>query len=848
MKAGTGLLIVLFFVVPGCSDPAKTPDMATDDAGPDARGYESTSAQCKDGKDNDGDGYIDCKDQDCQGFKFCGKPDGGPKDGPADKTAKDTATTDIPVGDTLVTTDSSSVPDQQPSDLGAASPLPGCPAGCPGSQVCLGKGKCGTPGPAATCGKDRYGPKIAKATPGVIFVDAAHKGKSTGTWSQPYKTIADALALGSLAKDTIAVAAGTYHERLLLDRTVTLQCRCPKLVTITGGVVVKSKGLLSSVSIGGCRLSPQGFGKNPADWGRCHENPGKDLTDVWGASGSSVYAVGNHGTILHLDGGRWTSSKAVTANALNGVWGSTATSLCAVGANGTVVFHDGKKWTAMSSLTKATLLDVWGSTPSDIYAVGDNGTILHFDGKTWSPMASKTLKRLNGVWGTSSSNVFATGDKGTLLHFDGKTWKSIIGSTTNINAMWGTSSGKAWFMVGKGGTILFFDGSKEAPMASGTKEDLYAVWGNSSSEVFAVGANGTVLRYDGKVWKAFGVGTTKTLRGVWGSSATDVFVVGDTGAAFRYDGSAWRPMSSEDPAGIDVNSGGKQVNLLVSDSELTGWCSGVYMNALSSSSSSLCVSRTRLYANVKGIDVQNSPTSNPTPNPECKGLQQGVALKLTRIDHNRKYGIFFREGAQGIAMEASMVEATGRIGTKVGGGQEEGFGVLLGNVDSALMRQNVIRMNENRGVGMINQTSLKANVIKLEANAIVSNRGAGIALQQLQTLKVVQIKDNLISGTGIVNGEPGGDGIQISLDKGKQYSVTVSNNTVETSKRHGVFYDGIAGSVDGNTVRKNGGYGVVLQKSSASVGKKNVYTGNAKGNVNAKSVGEKYGCLPIPTP
>ena len=89
----------------GCSDDVAAPTLCTDDkdcpagmscgaAGVCASGKqeENTAARCKDGKDNDGDGYADCKDQDCQLFVFCAKKqDGGPppKDGP--KVGKDTS-------------------------------------------------------------------------------------------------------------------------------------------------------------------------------------------------------------------------------------------------------------------------------------------------------------------------------------------------------------------------------------------------------------------------------------------------------------------------------------------------------------------------------------------------------------------------------------------------------------------------------------------------------------------------------------------------------------------------------------------------------------------------------------
>ena len=47
--------------------------------------------------------------------------------------------------------------------------------------------------------------------------------------------------------------------------------------------------------------------------------------DVWGSSGSDVFAVGNGGTILHYDGSAWSAMTSGTTFALNGVWGSSGT-------------------------------------------------------------------------------------------------------------------------------------------------------------------------------------------------------------------------------------------------------------------------------------------------------------------------------------------------------------------------------------------------------------------------------------------------------------------------------------------------------------------------------------------
>ena len=52
----------------GCNDDAKV----TTDGVP-----ENTSAACQDGKDNDGDGQVDCNDEECQDFAFCASAEDG---------------------------------------------------------------------------------------------------------------------------------------------------------------------------------------------------------------------------------------------------------------------------------------------------------------------------------------------------------------------------------------------------------------------------------------------------------------------------------------------------------------------------------------------------------------------------------------------------------------------------------------------------------------------------------------------------------------------------------------------------------------------------------------------------
>ena len=78
---------------------------------------ENTPEQCQDKQDNDGDGFTDCDDQDCQALPVCkGNKDAGRKDGPAPPDMK-------PPADGPAKADLPPKPDLSPPDL----PLPDLP-------------------------------------------------------------------------------------------------------------------------------------------------------------------------------------------------------------------------------------------------------------------------------------------------------------------------------------------------------------------------------------------------------------------------------------------------------------------------------------------------------------------------------------------------------------------------------------------------------------------------------------------------------------------------------------------------------------------------------------------------
>ena len=261
------------------------------------------------------------------------------------------------------------------------------------------------------------------------------------------------------------------------------------------------------------------------------------LDELWGSSGSNIFAVGRYGKILRYNGSSWSTMTKVNNEDLYGVWGNSSSDVFAVGWAGTILHYNGTSWSSMTSGTNSWLEGVWGSSGSNVFAVGYSGTIMRYNGSSWSSMTnpmSDPKPSLYAVWGSTGSNVFAVGYNGTILRYNGSSWSTMTSGTTSfLFNVWGASSTDV-FAVGSGGTILHYNGSSWSSMASPTGNSLYGLWGSSVLDVFAVGTSGTILHYNGSFWRSMTSPTTKWLKDVWGSSNSDVFAVGFDGTILHY--------------------------------------------------------------------------------------------------------------------------------------------------------------------------------------------------------------------------------------------------------------------------------------------------------------------------
>ena len=266
---------------------------------------------------------------------------------------------------------------------------------------------------------------------------------------------------------------------------------------------------------------------------------GNSLWSVWGFSESEVYAVGNGGAIVRLDGARWRSVASPTERDLRSLWGTDADNIYAVGTDGTVLNYDGSNWSTTTAGSNH-LRSVHGSSASNVFAVGFFGEIQHFDGTSWTAQTSGVSTELVDVFALSVDEAFAVGKAGTVLFYDGSSWSTVdVGLTSDFGAVWAFALDDVW-IAGAGGVLLHYDGVSWTNTWAGG-ELFWDLFGAAPDELYAVSNNGAVLSYDGGSWSTLRAADFKSLLGVWASGGK-VFASGGNSAIVNYDAGSWQAL------------------------------------------------------------------------------------------------------------------------------------------------------------------------------------------------------------------------------------------------------------------------------------------------------------------
>jgi len=143
------------------------------------------------------------------------------------------------------------------------------------------------------------------------------------------------------------------------------------------------------------------------------------LHDVW-AHGDTVAAVGALGSLMISTDGMATpvASTWPTIPDLHGVWGPDPSTVYAVGEGGTVLRWSQGAWSEAWSLGGATLFGIDGEGSDSIWVVGEMGAVYFYNGVDWVLLDTGGIKTLRAVHALGAGRALVAGEDGTLLEIN----------------------------------------------------------------------------------------------------------------------------------------------------------------------------------------------------------------------------------------------------------------------------------------------------------------------------------------------------------------------------------------------------------------------------------------------
>jgi hypothetical protein len=239
---------------------------ATDDGSmPAASGQEFSSTQCRDEKDNDGDGAVDCADPDCGDFVFCQDTGGGDSD-ETGSTADGDADADTDAdGDSDGDADGDTDADGD-ADIDCTDVIP-----CGGDVVgtwnvtssCLavsGPVDMSSLGLGAVCDATVTG-ALEVAGTWTANADGTYSDGTTTSGTETIELTADCLSISGTTitcdRVDIPMAAIGYAEVSCIDNPATSGCTCSTVIDQAGGLGLApiSPSDIGTYRVSGSRLT-----------------------------------------------------------------------------------------------------------------------------------------------------------------------------------------------------------------------------------------------------------------------------------------------------------------------------------------------------------------------------------------------------------------------------------------------------------------------------------------------------------------------------------------------------------------------------------------------------------------
>jgi hypothetical protein len=158
------------------------------------------------------------------------------------------------------------------------------------------------------------------------------------------------------------------------------------------------------------------------------------LTKLWGTSSSTVYFVGNKGTIVLYNDKTWQKLQSGTSSTINDIWGAldnVSGKTCVLAPASNVAGGGDKEILRISATLVDTIVwstgrrasSVWFSTSRRLFCCG-GGVFVCSGGDSWLEQAGLSMTYTRRVRGSGWNSVFVVGDFGLVAHFNGIGWRT----------------------------------------------------------------------------------------------------------------------------------------------------------------------------------------------------------------------------------------------------------------------------------------------------------------------------------------------------------------------------------------------------------------------------------------
>lgn len=150
------------------------------------------------------------------------------------------------------------------------------------------------------------------------------------------------------------------------------------------------------------------------------------LSGLSGTSSKDLWVVG-YGTagagtplVWHsANGTSWPSVSLSGGGSLMDVWAASPTEVFAVGNNSTVQELVGSSFVlrTLPAGAPSTVMSIRGKSGADVWVVGSRGGLIHRQGASWATVQSGSLRNLNRVLVLAGNDAWIAGDYSTLLRY-----------------------------------------------------------------------------------------------------------------------------------------------------------------------------------------------------------------------------------------------------------------------------------------------------------------------------------------------------------------------------------------------------------------------------------------------